>query len=116
MTAEASSIQAITEMEAKATHTRSGPPAEHGGVVSKHPTGDAYESLRARRDPSATKSRPVTLQVLVRTQPSETRRLAIAAGRALDATFMRPLARDREEQAMPPRLHELAERFAKRTL
>src|SRR3954453_2217289 len=42
--------------------------------------------------------------------------MAFAAGRALDATFVRRLARDREEYAMPPRLHELAERFAKRTL
>src|SRR5687768_5846346 len=39
-----------------------------------------------------------------------------AAGRALDAAFVRRLARDREEYALPPRLHELAERFAKRTL
>jgi serine O-acetyltransferase len=42
--------------------------------------------------------------------------MAFAAGRALDATFLRRLARDREEYAMPPRLHELAERFATRTL
>jgi serine O-acetyltransferase len=42
--------------------------------------------------------------------------MAFAAGRALDATFLRRLARDREEYAMPPRLHELAERLAKRTL
>ena len=42
--------------------------------------------------------------------------MAFAARRALDAAFLRRLARDREEYAMPPRLHELAERFAKRTL
>jgi serine O-acetyltransferase len=42
--------------------------------------------------------------------------MAFAAGRALDATFVRELERDREEYAMPPRLHELAERFARRTL
>jgi serine O-acetyltransferase len=42
--------------------------------------------------------------------------MAFAARRALDATFLRRLARDREEYAMPPRLHELAERLAKRTL
>ena len=42
--------------------------------------------------------------------------MAFAAGRAFDATFLRRLAHDREEYAMPPRLHELAERFAKRTL
>src|SRR5688572_16555655 len=42
--------------------------------------------------------------------------MAFATGRALDATFVRRLARDRAEYAMPPRLHELAERFAKRTL
>jgi serine O-acetyltransferase len=42
--------------------------------------------------------------------------MAFAAGRTLDAAFLRRLAREREEYAMPPRLHELAERFAKRTL
>ena len=42
--------------------------------------------------------------------------MAFAAGPALDATFVRRLVRDREEYAMPPRVHELAERFAKRTL
>jgi serine O-acetyltransferase len=42
--------------------------------------------------------------------------MALAAGRTLDAAFLRRLAREREEYAMPPRLHELAERFAKRTL
>jgi serine O-acetyltransferase len=42
--------------------------------------------------------------------------MALAAGRALDAAFLRRLERDREEYAMPPRLHELAERFAQRTL
>jgi serine O-acetyltransferase len=42
--------------------------------------------------------------------------MAFATGRALDAAFLRRLARDREEYAMPPRLHELAERFANRTL
>lgn len=42
--------------------------------------------------------------------------MAVTAGRTHDATFLRRLARDREEYAMPPRLHELAEGFAKRTL
>ncbi len=42
--------------------------------------------------------------------------MAFAAGQALDAAFVRELARDREQYAMPPRLHELAERFAKHTL
>jgi serine O-acetyltransferase len=42
--------------------------------------------------------------------------MASAAGRALDSAFLRRLARDREEYAMPPRLHELAERFTHRTL
>jgi serine O-acetyltransferase len=42
--------------------------------------------------------------------------MASAAGRAFDAAFLRRLARDREEYAMPPRLHELAKRFANRTL
>jgi serine O-acetyltransferase len=42
--------------------------------------------------------------------------MAFAAGRAVDAAFVRRLARDREEYAMPPRLHELAERIARRTL
>lgn len=39
-----------------------------------------------------------------------------AAGRGPDAAFLRRLARDREVYAMPPRLHELAERVAHRTL
>jgi len=42
--------------------------------------------------------------------------MAYAARRTVDAGFLRELAREREEYAMPPRLHELAERFAKRTL
>src|SRR5690349_10956947 len=35
---------------------------------------------------------------------------------ALDTTFLAELAREREEYALPPRLHEPAERFAQRTL
>jgi serine O-acetyltransferase len=42
--------------------------------------------------------------------------MAFTAERPLDASFLRELAREREEYALPPRLHELAERFAQRTL
>ena len=42
--------------------------------------------------------------------------MAFTAGRALDASFLRELAGKREEYELPPRLHELAERFAQRTL
>ena len=42
--------------------------------------------------------------------------MAATARRAIDAAFLRRLERDREEYAMPPRLHELVERFARRTL
>ncbi|HET6549514.1 MAG TPA: serine O-acetyltransferase [Solirubrobacter sp.] len=42
--------------------------------------------------------------------------MAFAAQRAVHDTFLRELAREREEYAMPPRLHELAARFAQRTL
>jgi serine O-acetyltransferase len=42
--------------------------------------------------------------------------MALAPGRPLDAAFVHRLARDREAYALPPRLHELAERFAKRML
>ena len=42
--------------------------------------------------------------------------MAFTAGRALDATFLRELAREREQYAMPARLHELTEGFAKHTL
>src|SRR3954447_10109533 len=42
--------------------------------------------------------------------------MAFAALNALDSAFLRDLAREREQYAMPPRLHELVERFAARTL
>ena len=42
--------------------------------------------------------------------------MASAAAGALDAQFLRQLAREREAYALPARLHELAERFAKRAL
>ena len=42
--------------------------------------------------------------------------MAFAPERARTAAFLRQLAREREEYAMPPRLRELAERFAHRTL
>ncbi|MBX5442818.1 MAG: serine acetyltransferase [Solirubrobacteraceae bacterium] len=42
--------------------------------------------------------------------------MASSARRRIDPAFLDRLARDREAYALPPRLHELAERFAKRTL
>ena len=42
--------------------------------------------------------------------------MAFAVGRALDAAFLRRLAREREEYALPPRLHELVERFERGAL
>jgi len=42
--------------------------------------------------------------------------VASTTGSAVDATFLQRLSRDREEYALPPRLHELAERFARHTL
>ena len=42
--------------------------------------------------------------------------MAVAPERLGTAAFLRRLARDREEYSMPPRLHELAERFVHRAL
>jgi serine O-acetyltransferase len=42
--------------------------------------------------------------------------MAFAVEQALDSAFLRELAREREQYALPPRLHELVERFARRTL
>ena len=44
------------------------------------------------------------------------RGMASTDGRGIDAAFLAQLARDREAYALPPRLHELCERFARRTL